>query len=243
VAKVQFGAVVTDARKKIGGTVFSKSKFGSYIRKKVSPVQPRTAAQRAVRANFTANAKAWSGTLTTAERLTFTNLAATLTKKDRFGNAQTLTGAQLYNSIARNLHTIGVAPLSTAPSNMSVSDLGGAALTQTATPSPSSDVHGLELTLTNEPATDEYLVVAGAAPQPAGRAFIGKGKYRVLGTFGPWPGSPALGATVVIDDIYCAKFGALAAGQTIHVLAYNINSANGAKGTPYPATITIATSP
>jgi hypothetical protein len=239
-AKILFGPVVADARKKIGGTVFSKSKFGAYVRKKVSPVQPRTSAQRAVRANFTANAKAWSGTLTAAQRLTFTNLAATLTKKDRFGNAQTLTGAQLYNSISRNLHTIGIAPLSTAPSNMSVSDLGGASLAETPSPASPATPPGITLSTTNTGLTGEYLVVSAAAPLPAGRAFVGKGKYRIIQTETPAASSPFLVEPLDITAKYEAKFGATAAGQTIHVLAYNINSANGAKGTPYPAQITLS---
>jgi hypothetical protein len=238
-AKIQFGPVVADARKKVGGSVFSKSKFGSYLRKKTSPVQPRTTAQRAVRANFTANAKAWSGTLTAPQRQTFTNLAAILTKKDRFGNAQTLTGAQLYQSIARSLHTIGVPPLTTAPPNMAISDLGG--LTLTEVPAESSPLTGPGITIdtTNIPKDTEALVVAAAAAQPAGRAFIGKGKFRVIGYLGPWPGSPAVSLPYDITAWYEAKFGQLAVGMTIHIQAYNIGSSNGAKGTPYPSAITL----
>jgi hypothetical protein len=239
VAKVQFGAVVSDARKKVGGTVFSKSKFGSYIRKKVSPVQPRTQAQRSVRANFTANAKAWSGTLTAPQRQTFTNLAATLTKKDRFGNAQTLTGAQLYNSISRNLHTIGLPPLTTAPASMAVSDLGGLTLAEIPTPASPATPPGITGETTNTPAAGEYLVWVAAAPQPAGRAFIGKGKYRVILISAPTGSPPAISQPVDVTAAYETKFGATKAGQVIHVMVYNIESTNGAKGTPYPSSITL----
>jgi hypothetical protein len=238
-AKIQFSAVVGDARKKLGGVVFTKGHAGAVVRKKVSPVQPRTSAQRTVRANFTANSKAWSGTLTASERQTFTNLAASLTKKDRFGNAMTLTGAQLYQAIARNLHTIGIAPLTTAPASMTVSDLGG--LTLTEVPSESSPLTGPGITIetTNAPATGEALVIAATASQAAGRSYIAKGKYRVIGFLGPWPGSPALTPPFDVTAQYEAKFGALKAGMTIHILVYNIGSTNGAKGTPYPGNITL----
>jgi hypothetical protein len=127
-AKILFSAVVGDARKKAGGVVFSKSRFGSYIRKKTSPVQPRTTSQRGVRANFTANSKAWSGTLTSSQRLAYITLANANPVKDRFGNTQTLTGHQIFNKLNRNLHTIGQPLLTTAPTSLSVSDLGGLAL-------------------------------------------------------------------------------------------------------------------
>lgn len=127
-AKILFSAVVGDARKKIGGVVFTKSRFGAIVRRKVSPVQPRTNAQRAVRANFTANSKEWSGLLTGPQRQAYTNLAAANPVKDRFGNSQVLTGAQMYNKVSRNLHTCGLLVLPTAPLSLSVDDPGGIAL-------------------------------------------------------------------------------------------------------------------
>jgi hypothetical protein len=238
-ALITFGPIVSDARKKIGGVVFSKSRTGAYVRKKVSPIQPRTTSQRAVRANFTANSKGWSGTLDNPERQSFSALAASLTKKDRLGQSFTLTGAQLYQSTSRNLHTIGLPPLLTAPENQAVSDLGGILLVEV--PSETSPLSGLGITVqpVNAPATDEYLVITGAAPTPPGRAFVGKGKYRVLMTGEPSSGSPAWADAVDVTAAYEAKFGTLKAGQVIHLQVNNINSVNGAQGKPYPGVITL----
>ena len=236
-AKIQFGAIVSDARKKIGGIVFSKSRSGAFIRKKVSPVQPRTSDVRAVRANFTANSKAWSGLLSDSDRLTWSNLAATLLKRDVFGNAKTLTGAQLYQSLARNAHTIGHTPLLDAPSDQAVSDLGG--LTLAVVSSETSPLSGPGITCipVNMPATGEYCVFTAAAPQPAGRAFIGKGKFRIIrvvpGT--EFPASPL--TPLDITAAYENKFGQLSPGMTVHVQINNINSVNMANGKPYPASI------
>jgi hypothetical protein len=131
-AKILFGGVVSDARKKLGGIVFTKGRFGAVVRKKVSPVQPRSNAQRGVRANFTGNSKAWSGTLTSAQRQAYINLAAANPKKDRFGNSMTLTGAQLFNSLSRNLHTCALNPLTTAPTGLSVDDPAGITVSELA---------------------------------------------------------------------------------------------------------------
>lgn len=239
-ALITFGPIVSDARKKVGGVVFSKSRTGAYVRKKVSPIQPRTTSQRAVRANFTANSKGWSGTLNNAERQGFAALAASLTKKDRLGQSFTLTGAQMYQSISRNLHTIGLPPLLTAPQNQAVSDLGGVTLVEVPTDLSPGAGPGITVQPVNAPATGEYLVITGAAPAPPGRSFIGKGKFRVLMTGEPSSGSPAWATAVDITAAYEAKFGVLKSGQVIHVQLNNINSANGAAGKPYPGVITLS---
>jgi hypothetical protein len=239
-AKVVFGPLVTDVRKKISGVVFSKAHFGAYTRKKVSPVQPRTTAQRAVRANFTATSKAWSGTLSATERATFVALAASLTKKDHFGQSYTQTGAQLYMSITRNLHTIGLAPLTSAPQTQSVSDLGGLLLQEITSPDSPYLGPGLKITPTNNPASGEGMVITATAPEPAGRAFVGKSRYRIIGYISVWPTSPATSFPLDITEMYQTKFGQLESGQTIHVQVNNINSTNGAAGKPYPASITLS---
>jgi len=67
-AKIQFSAVVGDARGKVGGNVFTKGRSGAVLRTKVSPVQPRSSFQRAVRSGFTAESKAWTGDLDDTQR-------------------------------------------------------------------------------------------------------------------------------------------------------------------------------
>ena len=239
-AKVVFGPIVSDARNKVGGIVFSKSRSGAFVRKKVSPTQPRTTAQRAVRANFAATSKAWSGTLNAADRATFTALAANITHKDKLGQSHTPTGAQLYMELTRNLHTVGVAPLTTAPQSLSVSDLGGLTLTEVTSPDSPYAGAGLHITPTNNPQVGEALVITAAAPEAAGRNFVGKSKYRVIGTLAKWPTSPATTFPLDITGMYQDKFGAIMPGQTIHVQLNNVNTDNGAAGKPYPATITIS---
>jgi len=47
-AIIKFSAIVSDARGKIGGNVFSRNKGGSYIRSYVKPINPSTPKQTQV---------------------------------------------------------------------------------------------------------------------------------------------------------------------------------------------------
>jgi hypothetical protein len=239
-AKILFGPLISDARRKIAGVVFSKGHAGAHVRKKTSPCQPRTTAQRTVRANFTANSKAWSGTLTSVVRAGFNSLASTITKHDKLGQAYTPTGAQLYQSTSRNLALCGMPPLSEAPNNLTVSDLGGLTLTEVSTEASPLTGPGIEITPNNHPATGECLVILATAPVRAGVKFIGKSKYRVIEVVAAWPTSPATTFPLDITAPYEAKFGQLKSGQTVAIEINNINTVNGAAGKPYPATITLA---
>jgi hypothetical protein len=58
-ALVKLGALAQDVRGSIAGTTFSKSRAGATTRQKVSPSQPRTARQTAIRAIMTNVSQAW----------------------------------------------------------------------------------------------------------------------------------------------------------------------------------------
>lgn len=212
-AKIQFSALLSDARKKIGSAVFSKSRTGNYVRIKKSPTQPRTSAQRSVRSAFSTNSKAWPGTLTAAERAGWNSLAASSTRKDRFGNSFKPTGLQLYQLCARNAQTCGAATLASAPANLDVDSPISATLT-----AHSAAGGTLTVAVGTNPAAGDYVIVAAAAPISAGRTFVGK-LYRVLEVF-TGPVSPPMN----ILSAYTTKFGSLATGQNINVLVYYINS-------------------
>ena len=67
IARILFGNIVSEARGKLGGVVFSRNTSGAYARQKVSPVQPRTPAQLNQRSRLTAVSKVWE-TLTQNQR-------------------------------------------------------------------------------------------------------------------------------------------------------------------------------
>lgn len=214
-AKVAFSALVADLRNKVGGNVFTKVRSGAMVRIKVSPTQPRTAAQTAVRSNFTALSKSWD-TITQAQRNGWIALAASLPQKDIFGNTYYMTGIQLYQQLNRNLQSISVATISDAPASVSVGAPGAVTVTSTT---------GLTLTVTsaNAPAAAEVPLIFAIKPLNAGRIFTGNAfsildATQVAGTAGPWDEA----------STYAAKYGTLAAGQNVNLAVRFINNTTGA---------------
>lgn len=95
-ALVLLGPALSDARGKVGGVVFSRNAAGQYIRAKVSPVQPRSAFQQAIRATMTYCAQRWRNTLTAAQRAGWEAYARGTPLVDRFGHKQTRSGIAMY---------------------------------------------------------------------------------------------------------------------------------------------------
>lgn len=246
-AKILFSAVVGDARKKIGGVVFTKGRTGAVVRRKVSPTQPRTQDQRNVRASFSALSKNWAtaaatglgapaakigatlGTtlsgLTPTQRAGWVALANAFTRKDQFGNTKILTGLQIYQSCNRNLESIAAGSISDAPANLDAGSPGTLTVTATAGTTPA-----LTVDADTEPATAEAAAVYAAAQVSPGRVFIGK-RYRLIFTATPGTAGP-----YDVLTAYTSKFGALVAGKQLPLLLAYINSTTGAKGQPSAAT-------
>jgi len=214
-AKVAFSALVSDLRNKVGGNVFTKVRSGPMVRIKVSPAQPRSAAQTAVRSNFTTNSKAWD-TITQTQRNGWIALAASLPQKDIFGNTYYMTGLQLYQQLNRNLQTIGVAVISDAPASVSVGAPGAVTVDSAAGPT-------LTVATANDPAAGEVPVIFAVKPLNAGRIFA-QGQFTVLdatqaaGTAGPYDEATK----------YAAKYGTLASGQNVNCGVRFINNTTGA---------------
>lgn len=225
-ALVQYGPIVSDARKKIGGIVATKGHAGNFMRKKVSPIQPRTQAQRNVRADFTANSKAWSQ-LTQTNIAGWNALAKATPKKDRFGNTVTLTGLQLYQSLSRNLTTVGQPPVATPPATLTASTPGTLTIVSTSGGSPA-----LTVTPTNYPAATESAAIFASPQLSPGKTFVGKNYKLVLVV--AHSGSPT---AYDIETAYVALYGALISGKKISVLVKNISTSTGAAGQPSAASV------
>jgi hypothetical protein len=220
-AKIVTSALVADVRKKVGGNVFSKVRSGAIVRRKVSPIQPRSSAQRNVRASFTSISKAWSGaSMDDTKRAAWNALAESYPVKDKFGASHTLTGLQMFQKLNRVLATLGVALTTTPPATLSAGYPG--ALTVTAT-SPAT----LTLTAANNIPEAENIMIFAAKQQSPGRAFVGSA-YRFIDSF-PQSASYDIGAK------YVAKFGNLIVGKKVPIRAKNANITTGASGTPSEA--------
>lgn len=211
-AKIKFGAIVTDASGKLGGHVFSKNKAGSYMRTKVTPLNPKTAAQMAIRGIFAGISSAWSG-LTAAQRSTFLDKVADYSKTNIFGDSNNPTGKALFQRLNQNLVITGQTQVTTCPSPIAVpfanaTGAAGAATGQT-----------LALTLAGL-TTGSKLIVFATPSMSQGTQFV-KNKLRMLGTF---PGAAA--GPVAIGPKYITKFGALVAGSNV-VIGVRVVNAQG----------------
>ena len=113
-AKIVFGGGVSLASGKIGGTVYSRNKGGSYSRNWVVPTNPQTTRQNNQRNLLALKAAAWRA-LTDGERDAWTTWAADNPILDRVGNSIVLSGAQAYNKININRTNAGDAAAQTTP--------------------------------------------------------------------------------------------------------------------------------
>jgi hypothetical protein len=122
-AKIKFGALAADARGKIDGVVYSKNQFGSYIRQKVSPVQPQSERQTLVRERQTTLSKRFSTVITVEQRQAWRGFATVNPVPDVFGNPQALTGVASYVRLNQVILNGGGSIIDTPPADLEVPGL------------------------------------------------------------------------------------------------------------------------
>lgn len=218
-AKINFGGVVQDARGKQNGLVYSRNGSGAYVRAKVSPVQPNTARQLAVRAAFAANSKRWSGTLTQAQRNQWTAFAAANPITDVFGNSVTLNGLAMFNRLNQILSVIGMAVVLTPPVDLNVPALAPATAL-----GGSAGLGTLSITTTAQSvvAGAEYYIFATGNQAPG--VSPNANQYRFIGAVAPVASATAIS----IGTLWAAVFGSLIVGKNIWVLLATVNTTSGA---------------
>jgi hypothetical protein len=99
VAKIKFGNIVADARGKLGGVVYSRNRGGAYVRSKVTPVNPQSPYQLAVRARLADLSGRWHADLTEAIRLQWEAFATAHPRVDVFGEQRVLSGLAMYQAL------------------------------------------------------------------------------------------------------------------------------------------------
>lgn len=91
---------MTDGRGKLGGQVASKNRSGAYVRTKVTPANPQTSYQSAVRQRLGSLSAEWSN-LTEEQRKAWNESANSgqWNKTDIFGDARRPTGKNLFTGV------------------------------------------------------------------------------------------------------------------------------------------------
>ena len=211
-AKIKFGMMMTDASGKLGGHVFSKNRGGSYVRTKVTPSNPQSVAQMAVRGIFASISSGWSS-LTESARDSYRNFVADYAKTDIFGDLRNPSGKSLYQRLNQNLAISGQPLLAqcVAPSEVPFANLVSAI----------SSLALSELEIVTAGDTTGAKVVFWATPSLSqGKKFV-KNTLRQISVVN---GGAALVTNVFAD--YVAKFGTPIAGANVYIGVRVIN-ANG----------------
>lgn len=121
-ALVKFGGGVAEMRGKQGGVIYSRNAAGAYIKTKVTPVNPQTSYQQAVRAMLQGISQSWK-TLTEAQKDGWDTLGAQVTRINVFGDSLPYTGYALFMRLNLNLEQIEQATIVNAPTVPSIDTL------------------------------------------------------------------------------------------------------------------------
>ena len=202
---------------KLGLTVTYPGRNGLIRRTKVTPANPRTSAQTAVRSDLASQASAYRQ-MTDAQILAWRAAAAKIKSTPTLGQSGPLTGLQLFTKINCALLAIGQpAVIAPPPAPVLIAPpVDGLQVTNTA------GTIAVKLHTTGAPEANTMLL--GAAPVSAG--VFRCPQCKLLGTLG----APAADGYVDITSAYTASFGAPAVGQRVFVQVKS--NTNGWEGRP-----------
>jgi len=179
---------------KMGATVASHNRYGTYLRQHAIPVNPSTQRQNTARSIFAAMVNRWNSAGMATKKAGWELYAANVQVKDRNGNPQTLTGLSMYIRCATVVYQARQDYPSTAPSVMSLPEVDpSAAVSISAATQKVSVSFSKLLPWALEDGGD--MVVQMGQPQGSGvNFFIGPWRYAgtIAGHTAGAPDSPAL---------------------------------------------------
>lgn len=201
-AKIKFGMMMTDARGKLGGQVFSKNRAGAYVRTKVTPSNARTVAQQASRSILGNLSTAWNG-LDAAAVKAWNAAVDEWKKTDVFGDLKTPSGKNLFIELNKNLLQSNQSQLTLPPEKDDVSDYTGTSVEVNTT--AKTITFGSFTTIPD----NTVMQVWATAPISNGISYV-KNRLRVIAYL---PKGAISGS--VAYDAYEAKFGNITANDRI----------------------------
>lgn len=215
-ARIKFGMMMTDARGKLGGHVFTKAKSGATIRTKVTPLNPKTSAQSEARSALGANSQAWR-TLSETQRLAWNSAAQEVSKTNAFGDTYFPSGKNYFTAVNNNLRNINEDILLNPPSLVTMPGLLSVQV----------DFDLLAEQIDIAPASsgdlDNTVLVCNATSGFSAGRYNFSGKYR---KFNAYSASGLPQNTAIYDD-YISKFGTPSVGQKVSFEFYLVNQLTG----------------
>lgn len=220
-AKIKYSALVSDMRNKLNGSVLSKNRYGSYVRNKVTPVNPQTDAQQLQRSRLSSASSAWKG-LSQTVRNGFAEIAKAHPLTNIFGDQVTLDGKSMFTRLSINRMLIGQTALAAVPA------LKGVPFVEISSFTMDNGQGEYEFNINPIAIPAGYnLVVQATAPLPATINFV-KNQYRTLGVF------TAVTGTVDLQAEYPAKYPELSqqssTGKVVHIRIFLVDTTSGEAG-------------
>lgn len=219
-ALAKYGGIISELRGKEAGVIFSRNAYGSYMKQKVSPVNPQTQKQLDQRTLMGNMAQAWAG-LSSGDKDSWENLGSQVTRVNRFGDTTYYTGFSLFMKCNRNIVLVGGTPVDTASSVPSIPVLSITNL------EPDLTIPSMNLAFTPTVPTGFAMVVYYTNNILTGRRFV-KNYYRLVQVVAAAGTSP--------ENSYAewlAYFGSvMVEGAQIFVKAKLIHVASGFEGVP-----------
>lgn len=223
--KVKYSALVSDMRGKLNGSVASKNRYGSYLRNKITPSNPQTAAQVAQRSLLAKFASLWRG-LTEAQREAWNGAVSGYTKSNIFGDTVTPSGSVLFNQLNMNIATVAGSQLTLPPLPLGVTPIS------TLTVESTVATETLNLTITPEVIPANHVVVVEATAPMSPGIYNANNRFRIIAV------NPDLVAGVAdIFDDYEAKFGVPTVGRKAQFRVSLYRSDTGEKSLPLKSSL------
>lgn len=215
-AKIKFGMMMTDARGKLGGQVFSKNRSGAIVRTKVTPANPQTSYQQAVRQLLGSLSQQWAS-LTEAQKLAWNNAVTAWSSTNVFGDVVNPSGKNLYVRLNINLVNIGESVIDEPPA---VPTMPVFALAVTNTTAAAAEV-------TTAGTLAGFAQVIRSTPAISAGIFNASGRFRTINN----DAGSAAGALDVATP-FDLKYGSMTVGQKVFVEVTLISETSGANSVP-----------
>jgi photosystem II stability/assembly factor-like uncharacterized protein len=213
--KAKFGAIVTDGRGKLGGSVFSKNRYGLYEKSKVTPINTPSAYKSIIKNNHKTVVSAWSN-LTDAERQSWNSGTYNFPQKNTFSDTCYLSGYALFlklnlNRLILSQSLINVCPVKYLSVNIVSINI-----------SIRNDIPFLYISFSpNIPAGFAYKLYATASLSP-GINYSNR-RFKLIGII-----QPTSSSTIDITSIYNSRYGSIGStGQKIFIKLIPVEIASG----------------
>jgi hypothetical protein len=194
-AKVKYGSNVNSISGTIDGNVYSRNRYGGYVRRWANPVNPNTSRQVAVRSVFRQLSELWSNTLTSTQRTAWDLYASSVSVLDRFGASIYLTGFNHYLRSNTAILQAGGARVDDGPTVFSLPETD-ATFAVSASEATNQFTVTFDDTLPWCDLDEAYLILSGGSPQLPSRTFFA-GPWRYAGNVpGDSVAPPTTGATI-----------------------------------------------